>query len=194
MGGMRWGRGVVAAVGLGMAIALVPSTPAWACSCAGPDPATLITLEITDSAVADAPNPWGAEDSELRSTVDLRGEATSVIGAVPALLDGQELDTVPVLASVLEDPEMQDSCGTPQRPSAGSDLELTGVVSDEGDGTFIFTGACSGSLTVLAGPDPAFVSSGPGRSPWMTAAVVAGGALVVALVAGGVFWRPKRDG
>jgi hypothetical protein len=192
---MRWRPGLVAAVGLGLAVALIPSTPAWACSCAGPDPATLINLEITDSAVADAPNPWGGQDRESGATVDLRGVATTVIGEVPVLLDGVDLDTVPVLASVIEDPQMEDSCGTPHRPAAGSDIELTGVVSDEGEGTFIYTGACSGSLTVLAGPDPAFGSaSEPGRSPWVAAAVGVGGVLVLALVAGGVFWRPQREG
>jgi hypothetical protein len=176
-----------------MAVALVPSTPAWACSCEPPDPATVITVAITDSAVADAANPWGGAD-DLVGTVDLRGTATSVVGEVPVLLDGVDLDSVPVLAAVIEDPQMQDSCDTPHRPAAGSDLELTGVVSDEGDGAFIYTGACSGSLTVLAGPDPAFASSsGPGRSPWATAAVGAGGVVVLALVVGGAFWRPKRD-
>jgi hypothetical protein len=177
-----------------MAVALIPSTPAWACSCAPPDPATLITMEITDSVVADAANPFGGDDS-FGATVDLRGAAFAVVGATPALLDGVDLETVPVLAAVIEDPEMEDSCGTPHRPEAGSDIELSGVVSDEGLGTFIYTGACSGSLTVLAGPDPGFGESSGSvdRSPWATVAVGVGVVLVVGLAAGGVLWRPRRD-
>jgi hypothetical protein len=56
---MRHARAAIAAIGLGTAVAFVPTAPAWACSCAGPDPATVVTLELTDAAVDDAPNPFG---------------------------------------------------------------------------------------------------------------------------------------
>jgi hypothetical protein len=193
-------RAVVAAIGLGMAVALVPASPAWACSCAAPDPSTQITLEITDSAVAEADNPFGGEG--MGATVDLRGGAASVIGDVPVLLEDADIESVPVFAAVLDDPNMQDSCGTPQRPEAGSDLEVTGTVMDEGAGTFIYSGPCSGSFAVLAGPGggesaPSGSTPGPdegfGRGFLMPIAFAAGGLLMLGLVAGGVFWQPRRE-
>ncbi len=194
---MRLLRAALGALALAMALTLIPVPPAWACSCAAPDASLQVSLEITDSAVAPAENPWGG-DGAFGTTVDLRGVETTVLGDLPAALDGQVLDEVPILAAVLDDPNMQDSCGTPQRPAAGSDLEVTGVVNDEGAGPFIYTGPCSGSLTVLADPDPAFEealqsSGGSGRGPLTTVAVGAGVALLGALVVGGALWRPQRD-
>ncbi|MEQ1787095.1 MAG: hypothetical protein ABL966_08595 [Acidimicrobiales bacterium] len=193
---MRALRAATAAIGLGMAIALIPSTPAWACSCMAPDPSTQITIEITDSAVAKAANPFGGSD-DFGATVDLRGGAHSVIGEVPVLLADVEVESVPVLAAVLDDPNMSDSCGTPQRPAQGSDIEVTGTVMDEGNGTFIWAGPCSGSFAVLAGPDAGFSAPSPpgddDSSPLVPVAVGVGGLLVVALIAGGVLWRPRRE-
>lgn len=181
-----------------MAVALIPAPPAGACSCAPPDPAAQITMEITDSGVARAENPFGGGD-DFGATVDLRGGALSVIGDVPELLAEADLDDVPVLASVLDDPNMGDSCNTPQRPEAGSDIEVTGTVTEEGGARFIWAGPCSGTFTVLAAPGQGEAAPTPelpddGGAPWVPIAMGAGGLLVVGLVAGGVLWRPRRDG
>ncbi len=190
---MRVGRVLVAAIGLGMSLALLPASPAWACSCAGPDPATQITVDITDSAVAEADNPFGGGAGEdFGATVDLRGTGTTVIGATPALLEGMAIEEVPVLAMVLTDPNMEDSCGTPHPPAAGSDLEVQGVVLQEGGATFIYTGPCSGTFAVTSAPDPS-AAPAASRRPLVAVAIGAGALLVVGLIAGGVMWRPNRD-
>ena len=187
-------RGLVAAVGLGMALAVIPTPPAQACSCAAVDPATQIELDIVDSEVAPADNPFGADDSFGR-TVDLRGESVTVLSGEPGLLEGLAIEDVPVLASVIDDPNMQDSCGTPQRPAVGSDIELTGTAMDEGDGPFIFAGPCSGTFQVIAGPDPGteVAASPPGRGLLGTALIGVGAAGVLALVAGGALWQSRRE-
>lgn len=181
-------------LGLGLAIALVPMGPARACSCAAaPDPVTIITLDITDSAVADAKNPFGGDDSgDFGRTVDLRGASLTVVGDTPELLADLEIDQVPVLAAVLEDPNMQDSCGTPHRPDPGVDLEVSGVAMAEGGQTFVYTGPCSGSFEVTAAAEPGAVPTAK-RSPLVPVAVGVGGLLVVGLVVGGAFWQPRRD-
>jgi hypothetical protein len=187
-------RGVVAAVALGMALAMIPNPPAHACSCAGVDPATQIELDIVDSEVAPADNPFGGDDS-FGSTVDLRGGSVTVLGGDPALLEGLAIEDVPVLATVIDDPNVQDSCGTPPRPAVGSDIELTGTAMDEGDGPFIFAGPCSGTFQVIAGPDPGteVARSSPGRGVLGTALIGVGAAGVLALVAGGALWQSRRD-
>ena len=175
----------MAAIGFGMAIALVPASPAWACSCGPPDPATQVTVEIADSAVRDAPTPFGGGGT----TVDLRGAATTVIGPTPVLLDGLDLEEVPVLASVLAEPDVGNQCDIPIRPDAGSDLEVSGIVADEGGETIIYTGACTGELIVLAAPTPLPRE----RSSAVPVAIGVAALLVVGLIAGGASWQSHSD-
>ena len=170
-------RAGLVAVVLGLSLAVLPATPAWACSCGEADPAARISLAITDSAVEAVPNPWGGDPSDDSGTVDLRGSAMEVLSEVPAALEGRDLEAVPVLAAVLRDPNMQDSCGTPQVPAVGSDLRVDGTVTDETGELIIYSGPCSGTFTVTAAPEV----SPPDDSASL--ALVAGGAAAAMVVA-----------
>lgn len=185
---------VAAAVGAGVAIAVIPATPAWACSCGETDPAMQVTMAITDSRVAEVANPWGGGGDSWDTTVDLRGASSSVIGAMPAALEGTDLAAVPVLASVIEDPDMEDSCNTPHRPDAGSDIELTGVLYDEGEGVFVYTGPCNGSFIVVAAPDEGYGGgTGDGRGLLVPAVVGGVGVVALGLVGGRALARRRGD-
>lgn len=179
-------RAAVAAVALGMALAVVPATPAGACSCGEGDPGSRISLAIADSEVIRVPNPWGGEDVGDFATVDLRGASLEVLGAIPAQLADRDLAEVPVLAAVLLDPNLQDSCGTPQIPPVGSDLEVDATVIDDPE-LMIYSGPCSGTFTVTAAPAPD--PEPPDRSPVVPVAV--GGAAVA--VAAALVLRSRRS-
>lgn len=181
----RVGRAVVAGVAVLVGAALlvlVPSRPAAACSCSAPDPASAVELEIRSTRVADR-EPSG----DGYAIVDLRGEATTLVGPAPAQLEGVDLDTVPVLSSVRTDPESMDSCDTPLRPAPGTDLAVTGHVGDDEGALVIFTGPCSGSFTITAAPPPADDPSGP-----QVAIVVGAGAAALVALALVPWWSRRR--
>lgn len=172
----RLGGASVAAIALGMALALIPSTPAWACSCGEPDADSQVSVAITDSAVELTTSPWDID------VVDLRGTSVALIGAAPPALDGLDVDSLRVLGAVLLDPGMQDSCDTPHPPEVGSDLRVDGVVLEEDGETFIYTGPCSGSFTVTAAPAPEPELPSPSRA----VPIAVGASALVAVAALGV--------
>ncbi|MDP1807151.1 MAG: hypothetical protein Q8K72_18385 [Acidimicrobiales bacterium] len=172
-------RAAVAAVVLGMALAVIPASPAGACSCGEGDPASRISLVITNSEVSRVANPWGGEAGGDMATVDLRGASLEVLGTIPARLGDRDLAEVPVLAAVLLDPNMQDSCGTPQIPAVGSDLKVEATVIDDPE-LIIYSGPCSGTFTVTAAPAPE--PELPDQSPVVPVAVGGAGVALVAVL------------
>ena len=113
------------------------------------------------------------------ATVDLRGSSLEVVGAIPRRLADRDLAQVPVLAAVLLDPNMQDSCGTPQIPAVGSDLKVEATVIDDPE-LMIYSGPCSGTFTVTAAPAPE--PDPPDRPPIVPVALGGAAAVVAVLV------------
>ena len=171
---MRW----LAGLALALVLVVVPAGPAHACSCGEPDPATAITVDITASDVETRPE----DGNEFWGVVDLRGRTTTVVGALPALLAGVEIGTVPVLSSVITDPSAAatDSCNTPRAPAAGADLRVTGHASQDDGELVIWTGPCSGSFEVTAAAPVAVADPVDDVNSTVTPILVGAGVVAVA--------------
>lgn len=184
---------VLAGLAFALLFVVVPARPAHACSCGEPDPTTAVTLDITASRVEIRPG----DGDEIWGVVDLRGKDVAVVGAVPALLDGVAIDTVPVLSSVILDPSdgASDSCNTPRPPAAGADLRVTGHASQDDGGLVIWTGPCSGTFEVTAAPVAVHLDNGVSGTSGRNAAHVAiavGGVGLFALGVG-LVWRRRSS-
>ena len=176
--GRTAGVKVLAGVALALLFVVVPARPAHACSCGEPDAATAITVDITASRVETRPD----DGNDFWAVVDLRGERTTVVGALPVLLAGVEIETVPVLSSVIADPSAAatDSCNTPRAPTAGTDLRVTGHASQDDGELVIWSGPCSGSFEVTSAAPVAVVDPVPDANSTMTTVLVGAGVVAVA--------------